>query len=217
MKKYITIAALLAAGTAFANAATGTETNAAIAAALVEAGYTAGSEFVIRFDVTQSSIDGNTGFIQFADAGWIVNQSKTYWGINTADTNTFEPGSYEKKKSDNGLEFEFDYTATEIAPLWAQNANLGGSDTRDANTLSVSIGYDEDIGSGVELSYDVSNIVDTWYFTDVTLDATDIKLDGGLTVSDLKVTVTAVPEPSAFGLLAGIGALALVASRRRRK
>lgn len=26
-----------------------------------------------------------------------------------------------------------------------------------------------------------------------------------------------VPEPSAFGLLAGIGALALVASRRRRK
>ncbi|MBQ2732446.1 MAG: PEP-CTERM sorting domain-containing protein [Opitutales bacterium] len=26
-----------------------------------------------------------------------------------------------------------------------------------------------------------------------------------------------VPEPSAFGMLAGLGALALVASRRRRK
>ena len=37
------------------------------------------------------------------------------------------------------------------------------------------------------------------------------------TVSDGKITVSTIPEPSAFGLLAGLGALALVASRRRRK
>ncbi|MBQ2732380.1 MAG: PEP-CTERM sorting domain-containing protein [Opitutales bacterium] len=29
--------------------------------------------------------------------------------------------------------------------------------------------------------------------------------------------ITFIPEPSAFGLLAGLGALTLVASRRRRK
>ncbi len=36
-----------------------------------------------------------------------------------------------------------------------------------------------------------------------------------VTFSDLKVSV--IPEPSAFGLLAGAGALALVAARRRRR
>ena len=42
---------------------------------------------------------------------------------------------------------------------------------------------------------------------------------GGGWMPAYKVTVSdpAVPEPSAFGLLAGLGALALVASRRRRK
>ena len=37
-------------------------------------------------------------------------------------------------------------------------------------------------------------------------------------VEELKrLSVAAIPEPSAFGLLAGAGALALVAARRRRK
>ena len=43
--------------------------------------------------------------------------------------------------------------------------------------------------------------------------------NGGVAVSidNVQVSYSAIPEPSAFGLLAGLGALALVASRRRRK
>lgn len=41
--------------------------------------------------------------------------------------------------------------------------------------------------------------------------------DALATKGDLEKYYSAVPEPSAFGMLAGLGALALVASRRRRK
>jgi len=39
---------------------------------------------------------------------------------------------------------------------------------------------------------------------------------GSFTVSDFSLTGTIIPEPSAFGLLAGLGTLALAVSRRRR-
>ena len=39
----------------------------------------------------------------------------------------------------------------------------------------------------------------------------------GPSYSIKNIKVASVPEPSAFGMLAGLGALALVASRRRRK
>ena len=43
--------------------------------------------------------------------------------------------------------------------------------------------------------------------------------NGGVAVSidNVQVSYSAIPEPSAFGLLAGLGARALVASRRRRQ
>jgi hypothetical protein len=40
---------------------------------------------------------------------------------------------------------------------------------------------------------------------------------GVLSKTDIQAGNVYVPEPSAFGMLAGLGALALVASRRRRK
>lgn len=40
---------------------------------------------------------------------------------------------------------------------------------------------------------------------------------GAMTSSEVASFVASIPEPSAFGMLAGLGALALVAARRRRK
>jgi len=39
---------------------------------------------------------------------------------------------------------------------------------------------------------------------------------GSFTISDFSLTGTIIPEPSAFGLLAGLGAIALAVSRRRK-
>ena len=60
--------------------------------------------------------------------------------------------------------------------------------------------YDNSLNAGALTADDAGK-----YF--LSTDGTDIVLN----------YVSAVPEPSAFGLLAGLGALALVASRRRRK
>jgi len=47
--------------------------------------------------------------------------------------------------------------------------------------------------------------------------ATDVgQKYGSFTVSDFSLTGTIIPEPSAFGLLAGLGAIALAVSRRRK-
>ena len=66
----------------------------------------------------------------------------------------------------------------------------------------------------------VSGIADGWsgnVYVSTTGVAGSYTLAEDFTVSGGTLSVSTIPEPSAFGLLAGLGALALVASRRRRK
>ena len=97
--------------------------------------------------------------------------------------------------------------------------------TWDTNADTFSLGVGDDV-----LVYS-SGLTDDWFTLD-TYTRTEIENGGGNdkngsvfwtnsgvnSVSNITLSVAAaIPEPSAFGLLAGLGALALVASRRRCK
>ena len=107
-------------------------------------------------------------------------------------------------------------TSTDVTLTW---------DT-DENTFTLGVGEEE------ELVY--TGLTEDWFtlgtYTSGEIGAQNVGTDtkngsvfwtnsGANPVSNitLSVAAAAIPEPSAFGLLSGLGALALVASRRRRK
>ena len=267
MKKYITVAALLAAGTAFANADV---------TSLIDV------DFTKYADWTAAQKDGwsqkKTGGFENHDADAVVNDSL---GLTTGMAWTQTKVSHDLGSSiDLGIDgsYTITYTATKgndnnavlqfalvgtnysivVGSSYDTDPGLYAGSVGDANVLTSTSSwyvFQNKEGDGVvqidkgamisetaivntELTYTLTlttsadgsdtlkvsatngtnSYSGTYTFSsDAELTAVGFMLEGEENIGQSVKNVSVVPEPSAFGLLAGLGALALVASRRRRK
>ncbi len=230
IKKIITSAALIAAGTALASADTGWTT------VIENASVDSGRNTLSELGLTQS--------YDYDEYSWRV--SFTLSGISTTENgglNTFTTGAYDASEGFAIL------TNTENGVI--NIANMNGVHLGDPNSNANATVFDPDGGSlDITLSWDAlsytmtltvsqdemdSAYTTTWtpstedqygnthedyyVYANLTEDSTFLthSFDGEATpISNINVSVREVPEPSMFGLLAGLGAIGLVATRRRR-
>ena len=258
MKKYITVAALLAAGTAFANAdvvavfncggvgARGTwmDTTKGWTNATQDGTYSGSFNNVrsgsgITLSSTGSgllSTDDDGSFTANDDVAGTPKEipdalptlSSDVFGSDAYDTlwggsvDLYGTGQTTFKLG--GLTANTDYTVYLFCAR--ANANNGGSATWTTETSGAawSVTTADGTTSGSTVYADGSTTGQNASIVKVSFNtgtADSFVFDSGLnasfTLNGIVVETSSIPEPSAFGLLAGLGALALVASRRRRK
>lgn len=269
MKKYLSIAALLAAGAAFANAASVTYGEGTEVSAGDQDIYMLSGENPYK-SVKISSAEGDSAFnvsIGTWDAegtvdGMSVNSSSSDPVFITLRNGTLS-GEIDTSRSTGkvNIDLQMGYTSTEVslttriaagtsfvlsskttlefndmssgtgALVW----NLSEGDVANQNVLisgSGTVTFSENVTivlnfeSKAALDAVVNNNASFQLFgegvtaTGLSNASWTVQVAGKETGRTLSVNengvATVVPEPSAFGLLAGLGALALVASRRRR-
>ena len=257
MKKYITVAALLAAGTAFANAdvvavfncgghndgrnawmdTTKGWTNATLGTSGGSFDVTASGSGITLISTTSTST-GPAGSFTAGTAGSgtpvaipdaLTTLSQGVFGDSSYDTlwggSTNLYGTGQTTFTLGNLEANTEYTVYLFCAR-ANNNNNGSatwSTTTSGASWSVTTADGTSSGSTVQANGSTTganaSIVKVTFNTG---DATEFAFDSGsnaaFTLNGIVVDQgSTIPEPSAFGLLAGLGALALVASRRRRK
>ena len=242
MKKYITLAALLAAGTACANAA---DYSFATEGWTLERNRTEGA-------ATLFSISGDDNSMSLTNSNWsqslayiaaegdlvsfsfdMIYQGNGSYTFSLIGDNisfvfgkNYDAGTYEYAKADGVSDDSKVAYIFKLADAQNKTAYVAGTNTNvnvtTGEVLNVSGVIDENNKLDLTVGTTVIDDIDLGLANGAAFKLNTIGFygDGANNTSNVKFSnlkVSVIPEPSAFGLLAGVGALALVASRRRRK
>ncbi|MCD8298209.1 MAG: PEP-CTERM sorting domain-containing protein [Opitutae bacterium] len=219
MKKFITVAALVAAGTALASAATWTTID--LSTTSVESGSATLSDLGMTGTYSYDQYSWTVSFTLDVNSG--VSGGQRLFATDTSNND----GLAVLVNPEGGIFNLSNYNSVHLGDL--NNSSLTTYTSDDKTYADFTMSWDSvsevmsvtngSTTTSLDLSAEGSNRDTYLTYASLTGSSTFLSNDGNTPISNISISVCAtsdIPEPSMFGVLAGLGALGLVAARRRR-